>query len=130
MEKEENRMIKHMRISNSISALLIGIIVMLKNNNIFASEGIGTAEVAQATDNIQRVITSIAMPLGGILIFASIVIVSLKMIINASNPQKRTESIGSLAWICGGAILLGLSLIVSGIIINIATNNTGNLIGG
>lgn len=30
MEKEENRMIKHMRISNSISALLIGIIVMLK----------------------------------------------------------------------------------------------------
>ena len=128
MEKEENRMIKHMRISNSISALLIGIIVMLKNNNIFASEGIGTAEVAQATDNIQRVITSIAMPLGGILIFASIVIVSL--IINANNPQKRTESIGSLAWICGGAILLGLSLIVSGIIINIATNNTGNLIGG
>ena len=130
MEKEEIRMIKHMRISNSISALLIGIIVMLKNNNIFASEGIGTAEVAQATDNIQRVITSIAMPLGGILIFASIVIVSLKMIINANNPQKRTESIGSLAWICGGAILLGLSLIVSGIIINIATNNTGNLIGG
>ena len=130
MEKEENRMIKHMRISNSISALLIGIIVMLKNNNIFASEGIGTAEVAQATDNIQRVITYIAMPLGGILIFASIVIVSLKMIINANNPQKRTESIGSLAWICGGAILLGLSLIVSGIIINIATNNTGNLIGG
>lgn len=130
MEKEENRMIKHMRISNSISALLIGIIVMLKNNNIFASEGIETAEVAQATDNIQRVITSIAMPLGGILIFASIVIVSLKMIINANNPQKRTESIGSLAWICGGAILLGLSLIVSGIIINIATNNTGNLIGG
>ena len=91
---------------------------------------IGTAEVAQATDNIQRVITSIAMPLGGILIFASIVIVSLKMIINANNPQKRTESIGSLAWICGGAILLGLSLIVSGIIINIATNNTGYLIGG
>ena len=130
MEKEENRMIKHMRISNSISALLIGIIVMLKNNNIFASEGIGTAEVAQATDNIQRVITSIAMPLGGILIFASIVSVSLKMIINANNPQKRTESIGSLAWICGGAILLGLCLIVSGIIINIATNNTGNLIGG
>lgn len=130
MEKEENRIIKHMRISNSISALLIGIIVMLKNNNIFASEGIGTAEVAQATDNIQRVITSIAMPFGGILIFASIVIVSLKMIINANNPQKRTESIGSLAWICGGAILLGLSLIVSGIIINIATNNTGNLIGG
>ncbi len=52
------------------------------------------------------------------------------MIANANNPQKRAESIGSLAWICGGGVILGLSLIIAGIIINIATNNTGGLIGG
>ena len=46
------------------------------------------------------------------------------MIANANNPQKRAESIVSLAWICGGGIILGLSLIIAGIIINIATNNT------
>ena len=65
---------------------------------------------------------------GGVLIFASIVIAAIKMIANANNPQKRAESIGSLAWICGGGIILGLSLIIAGIIINIATNNTGSLI--
>ena len=99
----------------------------IKTNMVFAAEGgttIGTAEVTQATDNIKRVITSIAMPLGGVLIFASIVIAAIKMIANANNPQKRAESIGSLAWICGGGIILGLSLIIAGIIINIATNNT------
>ena len=95
-------------------------------NTVFAT-GIGTAEVTQATDNIKRVITSIAMPLGGVLIFASIVIAAIKMIANANNPQKRAESIGSLAWICGGGIILGLSLIIAGIIINIATNNTRKL---
>ena len=40
----------------------------IKANMVFATEGassgIGTAEVTQATDNIKRVITSIAMPLG------------------------------------------------------------------
>lgn len=36
---------------------------MLKANMCFAS-GIGTQEVQTATDNIKRVITSIAMPLG------------------------------------------------------------------
>lgn len=98
--------------------------------NTSLATGIGTQEVQAATDNIKRVITSIAMPLGGVLIFASVVIAALKMIANANNPQKRAESIGSLAWICGGGVILGLSLIIAGIIINIATNNTGSLIGG
>ena len=113
-----------------ISSKLIPIITVLalKTNECLAS-GIGTAEVQTATDNIKRVITSIAMPLGGVLIFASIVIAAIKMIANANNPQKRSESIGSLAWICGGGVILGASLIIAGIIINIATNNSGSLLG-
>ena len=102
-------------------------LIVLKTNMCFAT-GIGTQEVQTATENIKRVITSIAMPLGGVLIFASIVVAAIKMIANANNPQKRAESISSLAWICGGGVILGASLIISGIIINIATNNTGNLL--
>ena len=51
------------------------------------------------------------------------------MIANANNPQRRSESIGALAWSCGGGVILGASVIIAGIIINIATNNTGNLLG-
>lgn len=105
-------------------------LLAIKSNTCFAANsGIGTAEVQTATDNIKRVITSIAMPLGGVLIFASIVVAAIKMIANANNPQKRAESIGSLAWICGGGVILGASLIIAGIVINVATNNTGSLLG-
>lgn len=104
-------------------------ILAIHANQVFA-ESIGTEEVQTATDNIKRVITSIAMPLGGVLIFASVVVAALKMIANSNNPQKRSESIGSLAWICGGGVILGASLIIAGIIINVATNNTGSLLGG
>ena len=38
-------------------------LLFIKSNQCFA-ESIGTAEVQTATDNIKRVITSIAMPLG------------------------------------------------------------------
>lgn len=113
-----------------VNFIMILIILITQVKCVFAETTIGTVEVEQATNNIKRVISSIAMPLGGIIIFAAVVIVGIKMIVNANNPQKRAESIGSLAWICGGAVILGLSLIISGIIINIATNNTGNLIGG
>ena len=70
------------------------------------------------------------MPLGGVLIFARVVVVALKMIANSNNPKKRSESIGILAWICGGGVIFVASLIIAGIIINIATNNTGSLLGG
>lgn len=42
-------------------------LISMKSNMCFAnngSSGIGTAEVEAATENIERVITSIAMPLG------------------------------------------------------------------
>lgn len=111
------------------TAGITAMILAIHANQVFA-ESIGTEEVQTATDNIKRVITSIAMPLGGVLIFASVVVAALKMIANSNNPQKRSESIGSLAWICGGGVILGASLIIAGIIINVATNNTGSLLGG
>lgn len=50
------------------------------------------------------------------------------MIVHSNNANKRSESIGSLAWVVAGTLLLGLSLIVSGIILSIATNGSGSLI--
>lgn len=59
-EEEKDKFIRHLAISNSIV-----IAMMIFANKVMASNstGIGTAEVEAATNNIQRVITSIAMPL-------------------------------------------------------------------
>ena len=103
--------------------------LMLMPTKVFGTDGsISTAEVNQATENVKNAIIKLAMPIGGILVFVSIVIIALKMIVNANNANKRSESIGSLAWVCAGTMLLGLSLIVSGIILSVATNGAGSLI--
>ena len=124
MNKIKNKFLNKMTtIATTIS------LIAINTNCCLATGGIGTQEVTAATENIKRVIISIAMPLGGVLIFASVVVAAIKMIANANNPQKRADSIGSLAWICGGGVVLGASLIIAGIIINIATNNSGSLLG-
>lgn len=103
--------------------------LMLLPVKVFAAEGsISTAEVNQATENVKNAVVKLAIPIGGILVFVSIVIIALKMIVNSNNANKRSESIGSLAWVCAGTMLLGLSLIVSGIILSVATNGSGSLI--
>lgn len=108
---------------------IIPSILMILPTKVFAVEGsINTAEINQATENIKNAVIKLAMPIGGILVFVSIVIIALKMIVNSNNANKRSESIGALAWVCAGTMLLGLSLIVAGIIISIATNGGGALI--
>ncbi len=72
-------------------------LISINTNYGLVTGGIGTQEVTAANENVKRVIISIAMPLGGVLIFASIVVAAIKMIANANSPQKRSDSIGSLA---------------------------------
>ena len=91
---------KKKQLLTKLSTIGTTILLLSFRTNFCFAESIGKAEVDAATQNIKRVITSIAMPLGGVLIFASVVVAAIKMIANANNPQKRAESIGSLAWIC------------------------------
>lgn len=104
------------------------IFMALFNAKVYAASSISTTEVTTATDNIKNAVVKLAIPIGSVLMFVSIVIIALKMIANSSNPSKRTESIGSLAWVAGGFLLLGLALVVSGIVLSIATNGSGEMI--
>lgn len=125
---KENIRKKFYKLKNKI--WILPVTAMMMQTKVFASGSISTAEVNQATENIKNAVIKLAMPIGGILVFVSIVIIALKMIVNSNNANKRSESIGALAWVCGGTMLLGLSLIVSGIILSIATNGGGALITG
>lgn len=56
-------LIKRKKLTKILTAGTILSTFLIKSNMVFAG-GIGTAEVETATENIKRVITSIAMPLG------------------------------------------------------------------
>lgn len=127
-EKKTNLLKKFEKVKLTILTTLIFLTLM--KARVYAASSISTAEVLTATENIKSAVVKLAMPIGSILMFVSIVIIALKMIANSGNPNKRTESIGSLAWVAGGFMLLGLALIVSGIVLSVATNGSGEMIGG
>lgn len=65
---DENMNLSKKKFLSKLSAIGTTItLIAIKGNMVFAAEtgnsGIGTAEVQTATENIKRVITSIAMPL-------------------------------------------------------------------
>ncbi len=120
-KKERNLKLK-------ISTLMTSILIALINAKTYATT-IGTQEVEIATQNIKDAVIKLAMPIGSVLMFVSIVIIAIKLIVNANNPNKRSEGIGGLAWVAVGFMLLSLALIVSGIVLSVATNGSGSMIG-
>lgn len=113
-----------------IASITTPLMLMLCNLNVYASGTIGTQEVETATQNIRDAVIKLAMPVGSVLMFVSIVIIAIKLIVNANNPNKRSEGIGGLAWVAAGFMLLSLALIVSGIVLSVATNGSGAMVGG
>jgi len=114
----------------TLSTITVPLMVMLLNIKTYAATTIGTQEVETATQNIRDAVIKLAMPVGSVLMFVSIVIIAIKLIVNANNPNKRSEGIGGLAWVAGGFMLLSLALIVSGIVLSVATNGSGAMVGG
>lgn len=113
-----------------LAPLVTTVTLFLSNLKTYASSTIGTQEVETATQNIKNAVIELAMPVGSVLMFVSIVIIAIKLIVNANNPNKRSEGIGGLAWVAAGFMLLSLALIVSGIILSVSTNGSGSMIGG
>ena len=111
------------------STAITSLIAYLLNIKSHASSTIGTQEVETATNNIKNAVVKLAMPIGSVLMFVTIVIIAIKLIVNANNPNKRSEGIGGLAWVAAGFMLLSLALIVSGIVLSVATNGSGSMIG-
>lgn len=122
--------IKELKKKLKLSTITVPLMVMMLNIKTYAASTIGTQEVETATQNIRDAVIKLAMPVGSVLMFVSIVIIAIKLIVNANNPNKRSEGIGGLAWVAAGFMLLSLALIVSGIVLSVATNGSGSMIGG
>lgn len=114
----------------NMSLITTQIMLLLMRVKVYATGTIGTQEVETATNNIKDAVIRLAMPIGSVLMFVSIVIIAIKLIVNANNPNKRSEGIGGLAWVAAGFMLLSLALIVSGIILSVATNGSGSMVAG
>ena len=106
MKKNKKENLKRLYYKTKNKIWMLPTTLMLLQDKVFANGSISTAEVDQATENIKNAVIKLAMPIGGILVFVSIVIIALKMIVNSNNANIRSESIGALAWVCAGTMLL------------------------
>lgn len=83
------------------------------------TEGIDTVTPAEVFNRLRNVVDDVLTPLGGFLIFLSVVFVAFKLITTANKPQERADALASLPYIAGGGILLGAALLLTGFILGL-----------
>lgn len=120
MQKFKDVKSKILEVGTLTSAILFNISTkVLATGN----SAINTEQVNTITDKIKNAVTSLAMPIGSLLIFICVVLTAIRLAVNHNNPKARTENLSSLGWLVIAGLILGASLIIAGIIINVTSNN-------
>ena len=86
----------------------------------------GTAGISEKTADevatkVVDLVKGITTPLGSAIIFISIVVVAFKIIATANKPEERAKAMGSIPYILGGGLMLGLALMLAGFVIGLMT---------
>lgn len=82
---------------------------------VFAA-GVVETRPEEVANKVVDTLNSVLMPIGGVVIFVTIVIASFKIITTANKPQERAEAMTSLPYIVFGGIMLGAALMASGLV--------------
>lgn len=65
------------------------------------------------------------LPFGGMLVFLGVIVVAVKLIMNAHNPKERVATLKSIFSVAVGAIIIGGTLMITGLIIGASNDILG-----
>lgn len=86
-----------------------------------AAEDISEKTAEEVSGSFIALASSLAKPLGGALIFVSILYCGAKIVATANKPRERAEALGAIPYIFGGGLVIGGAIILAGFIMGMWT---------
>lgn len=107
-----------------LSIVMSGMIMVYADRSE-VTNSFGEADADDAAGEIQKSIyqklAGPALTIGGLAAFLGVLACGFEMIFSKFNPDKRGSAMGSLLWIGGGLLIIGLAGIIAGFLLNMAT---------
>lgn len=85
-----------------------------------ATAGIPTVAPDEMAGKVREAVGDILMPIGALVIFVILAWTAFKLVTTAHNPEERARVMSSFPYIIGGGMLLGGTLLVTGLILWLA----------
>jgi hypothetical protein len=81
--------------------------------------GIDVTDGGSLGTKIVEVVQAVGMPIGGGLLFLSVVAVAIMMMTSAFKPDKKASAMSALGYVAGGGIILGAAMFIAGALLGI-----------
>lgn len=107
-----------MKKTRKVVAILMMAVLILSTIIEFAFAGEEEAHVDNLRKRIIDTTRNIAFPIGGALIFLSVVMIAIKIIVSHYNPNARGQALEGLQWVAVGSIILGSAILIANILIS------------
>lgn len=111
----------------AVTAMISANLILAKNvmgadGDVGNADGVGGVTVVDPEsfgEKITQLVTDIGMPIGGGILFLSVVIIAIKLMITSSNAQKRTQVMEGFMYMGIGGAVLGGALFVAGLVLGL-----------
>ncbi|MTI84404.1 MAG: hypothetical protein FH756_10965 [Firmicutes bacterium] len=107
------------KICFKISPTLSLFFLTAKSANAANYGGIDVTDGGSLGTKIVEVVQQVGMPIGGGLLFLSVVAVAIMMMTSAFKPDKKASAMGALGYVAGGGIILGAAMFIAGALLGI-----------
>lgn len=118
-------MIKKIKNKLFVASAIVTTNLMLATGAIAADSDTGGVQPVDPSgfgEKITEMVKSYGMPLGGSLLFLSVLIICIRLILSASNAQKRTQVMEGFLYVGIGGAGIGGCLFIAGLILGVGQN--------
>jgi hypothetical protein len=78
---------------------------------------VSPGNAAELGTKIGQLVQNVGMPIGGAILFLSVVVVGIKIMMSHVNPHGRAEAMSSLFYVGVGGVILGAAMFLAGFFI-------------
>ncbi|WP_031516613.1 hypothetical protein [Desulfofalx alkaliphila] len=83
--------------------------------------GVTPEDAGTLGEKITTLVSKVGMPIGGGLLFFSVLIIAIKLIMTSGNARKRAEVMDGFVYLGIGGVLLGATMFVAGALLGIGS---------
>jgi Na+/serine symporter len=81
--------------------------------------GIAERTAEEASSRVVQLLNDVLRPFGALIIFVAVAYTGFKMVMTAHRPEERAQTLASIPYILGGAIVIGGVMIFAGFIVQL-----------
>ncbi|MBO8128958.1 MAG: hypothetical protein H0Z39_07135 [Peptococcaceae bacterium] len=108
-----------MNLKRTLTVIVLTVFVMAAAVTTASAAGVDVQDPGTFVNKLVDLVKTVGMPIGGAVLFLSVVVIAVRTMISQGRPEKMAETMQGLLWVGVAGVVLGASLFLAGVFLGI-----------